>query len=471
MRWLRETWQRLAEPSLLRRLLLAQLALLSVVWVALVGGLIWLSQSEDSVRSTVPALEATVSAVQALGDQPEVLQEVLSKIDVWNRFGDGEEDDPALRTGTVVWVAGERRFATEGLPDEALVRRPPGFYRFQSGGTNWLMLTEQRLANARGHPEATVSFIYSDAAMAALRAFSTSHVALLPLLVSMPLLVLPAWLSVRMALRPWRRLSAEVARRDAQDLSPVSTPTRQRELRPLVDALNRLLGEVREARERERRFVADAAHELRTPLAALQLYAQSLQPLIRAGSGERELAGMLRTSERSVRLVNQLLALMRSETQVEVASQPVELGALAQGVLAEAAALASQRRVVLDLEAEPGLWLDGEPDGLNSLFTNLVDNAIKYSPESGLVRLRLWRERGELHAELCDQGPGIAPQWRDAVLQRFTRVPDQAQSGSGLGLAIVATVLARHRGRLALDDAPGGGLRVQLIFPAAPRPA
>lgn len=460
--------RRALEPSVLRGLLLAQAGLIVLIWLGLVLSAVLEREmvTESDLAEVVPALEAVVLAAQALSDQPQALQQLLHKVDQWNRFGDGEQDDPHLRTAMIAWLDGRELFRTERLPAALGDASQLGLRKRKLDGESWHLLTVAG-EPAAGKPPVVLSFVYNTTGLQALLTPNSLRLVLLPLMVSLPLLILPAWLSVHLALRPWRRVAGELAGRGANELQPLALPARQRELRPLIEAMNRLLAEVREARSRERQFVADAAHELRTPLAALQLYAESLQPLVQDSRAAPVLAGMLKSTERSVHLAQQLLALMRSEAGPPTQPQRIELGALIQDVLAEAALLAHQRGITLDCESPGGLWTLGQLDGLTSLFTNLVDNALKYSPPCGCVRLRLSRAEAELCIEVCDQGPGIPQAWREQVLQRFTRVPDQAERGSGLGLAIVSTVLNRHRGRLALDDAPGGGLWVRVWLPAA----
>lgn len=454
-------WRRLIEPSVLRGLVLAQVVLASLLWLSLVGLVVWDSQQETVLHQSIPAMEAVVDAVEGLADRPEALERVLRRVDAWNRAGSGEQDDPTLSTGMLVWRGEQRIFASAGMPGELLQRHPEGLHKLASGERRWQVLTVRSAAE-----DIRVSLVYPDSFMAVVLTLNSRGYLLLPLIVSLPLLVLPAWLSVRWALKPWRRLSAEVARRDEQDLSPIALPARERELRPLLEAVNRLLGRLRGARARERRFVADAAHELRTPLSAMSLYAESLQRLTLPPSAAPLLRGMLRSGERATRLVNQLLTLTRSEADAQRPAERLDLAALAGDVLAEVALLGSARAVQLDCDLRGPLWMLGQAEGLGSLFGNLVENAIKYSPEGGRVTVRLWAEDGEIAALIDDQGPGIPPAWREQVLQRFARMPDQGQAGSGLGLAIVQSVLQAHGGRLALDDAPEGGLRVQLWLPA-----
>lgn len=462
-------WRRLSEPSMLRGLVLAQALLVCGIWALLLMIGVRSDLSEASALKLVPAAEAILSSAQHLADRPEALRQVLDKVDQWNRAEQGE-DDPLRRISLLAWREQQLLYATAGLPARFHGPYPPGLQRLDDGELGWQVLTVQATAPPAA-PAASadlrVSFLIprhlsmvllSDEGLAAL---------LLPLGFSLPLLIIPSWLSVRWALRPWRRLSEAVACRDANDLSPIHLKAREQELRPLLQAINRLLNELREARARERRFVADAAHELRTPLAALRLYADSLAALAQDPSQRPLWRGMERSSERAIHLVNQLLSLLRSDTQGQQAEkQSLDLAQLLPEVMAEVELQARQRHISLSCETYgESLRMEGHADGLYSLFSNLLENAVKYSPAHSGVHVRLWAEAEALCASISDQGPGIPEAWRKAVLERFTRLPGESQAGSGLGLAIVQSVLQAHGGQMRLDDAPGGGLCVSLRLP------
>jgi two-component system sensor histidine kinase QseC len=243
-----------------------------------------------------------------------------------------------------------------------------------------------------------------------------------------------------------------------------------------VDNINALMQRLRESGERERRFIADAAHELRTPIAAMRVNVEALQAQRSLSERQNELlSGVLRSSDRATRLVGQLLRLMRSNAETPVAiQQPLQFDALVQERLAEMAALAQARKVELELvvqtqQAGAALLVRGESEDLMSLVDNLIDNATKYSPPGEAVQVELDRNGGWAMLTVTDRGPGIAPALRERVFDRFYRSPDQTQTGSGLGLAIVKAVVEKNRGRVVLEDAPGdiGGLRVTVYLPLA----
>jgi two-component system OmpR family sensor kinase len=287
-----------------------------------------------------------------------------------------------------------------------------------------------------------------------------------------PLLMLVVWWVVGSSLRPVARVRAQVAQRQPDDLSEVSETALPDEIRPLVRELNLLFGRVRHAFDMQTRFVADAAHELRTPLAALKLQAQNLQ---RAGGDDaaRDLA-IRRLSagiDRATRLVEQLLVLARQQDGPQgggaaVTHTSVVPADLVRAELAELAPLAQARRIDLGLgDAVPGAIL-GNEEALRILLRNLVDNAIKYTPEGGTVDVAL-RQPDAQHLVLSveDSGPGIPEDERERAFDRFYRVSGAPASGSGLGLAIVKSIAQQHGATVSLSSSARlGGLRVDVGF-------
>ena len=291
-----------------------------------------------------------------------------------------------------------------------------------------------------------------------------------PILWMAPLLMLVAWWVVSASLRPVDRLRAQVAQRQADDLAVVAEDGLPDEIAPLVQELNLLFSRLRSAFEAQQHFVADAAHELRSPLAALRLQVQGLQrardEATRAVALERLLAGI----DRSTHLVEQLLLLARQQASVSIglSGQTVELSRLTEGCLSDAAAQAQQKGIDLGLTKAQAGSVFGQVDALRILLRNLLDNAIRYTPAGGRVDVAVTidRERAVLSVE--DSGPGIGLADRLRVLDRFYRVQGAAEGGSGLGLAIVAAIAEAHHAEFQLGDSPSlGGLQVCVVFPAA----
>ncbi|WP_454733967.1 MULTISPECIES: sensor histidine kinase [Cupriavidus] len=291
-----------------------------------------------------------------------------------------------------------------------------------------------------------------------------------PLLLLLPLLGWLVWVAVGRGLRPLREIAAGVRQRDANALSPLAVTSMPDEIAPLTEALNQLLARLSHAIDTQRAFVADAAHALRTPLAALQLQAQLVE---RADSAEarREAVGKLRQGlERLTHLVAQLLTLARQEPGAAApAHEPVDLRALAGGVVAEMTQAALDRGIDLGVDAGgaagPAL-VRGDADALRILLTNLVDNALRYVPPGGKVDVAATGGAGSVELVVRDDGPGIPAAERERVFDRFYRVPEAPTGGSGLGLAIVAEIAQSHGARVLLEDA-APGLRVRVVFPAA----
>lgn len=296
-----------------------------------------------------------------------------------------------------------------------------------------------------------------------------------PLLLLLPLLGWMVWLAVGRGLRPVREIARQVGKRDANALSPLAVAEMPAEIAPLTEALNLLLARLSDAIDTQRAFIADAAHALRTPLTALQLQAQLVE---RADNepARREAVGNLREGlERLTHLVTQLLTLARHEPGAAVAGQqPVALHELAATVVGEMTQAALDRHIDLGVDATEGrdgeaagLTVHGDPDALRILLTNLIDNALRYVPAGGKVDVRVQRaDAGRVALIVADNGPGIPPEQRARVLDRFYRLPEAPSGGSGLGLAIVDEIAQVHRATLALEDNEPG-LRVRMVFPAA----
>ncbi len=299
----------------------------------------------------------------------------------------------------------------------------------------------------------------------------------LPLLLAAPLLAAALWWLISLSLRPLARVARQVAQQDAGTLQPLPAVDLPDEVAPLVAALNALLVRLGQAWAGQRAFVADAAHELRSPLTALKLQAQVLQRLDRAGADaathRAALDALVAGVDRAGRLVEQLLTLARHEPgaaphQPAATPQAVDLPALLRQVLADSAApLAAARGSQIKLEADEAIHVPGDAAALAVLVRNLVDNALRYSPPGGQVLLRLAGTPAGPLLTVDDSGPGIPPAERERVFERFVRGAVSAEaSGSGLGLAIVLSIARRHGASVVLADAPLGGLRVAVQWPA-----
>jgi two-component system, OmpR family, sensor kinase len=296
---------------------------------------------------------------------------------------------------------------------------------------------------------------------------------LMPVAVMAPVLMLMVWWVVSSSLAPVSRAREQLAQRQPDDLSEIDPTGLPDEVRPLISELNHLFERLRQAFDAQTRFVADAAHELRSPLSALKLQVQGLQRARDEPSRERAASRLVAGIDRAARLVEQLLNLARQQahqTRAEPA-QATDLSALAADMVAEAAPAAFARQIDLGLPRADTGRLDGHPDALRMLLRNLVDNAIKYTPPGGRIDVQVLREPGRLSLLVDDSGPGIAAADHEAALARFHRLPEASDGpaqGSGLGLAIVKAIADLHAAQLSLAHSDAlGGLRVRVDFPVS----
>jgi two-component system OmpR family sensor kinase len=292
---------------------------------------------------------------------------------------------------------------------------------------------------------------------------------LMPMLLLIPLLAaLIAWALAR-GLAPLREASRSVSDRDVSRLDPLPTEGVPRELAPLVEQINALLARLAASLDAQRRFLADAAHELRSPVSALALQAQLAQraqtPTARAAALEELRQG----TERTRRLVQQLLDFARLEPGVPIAPfVPVDLARVTRDVVGQYAAQADEAGVDLGAEAPAPAWVLGIEAELQSLVANLIDNALRYAPSGTPVTASVSPSGQGITLSVVDAGRGIPAGERARVFERFHRLPGDETPGSGLGLSIVKAIVERHRGTITLEDAnpaldpPGLAARVTL---------
>lgn len=290
-----------------------------------------------------------------------------------------------------------------------------------------------------------------------------------PIAVMAPLSMLLVWWVISSSLAPVQRVRRQVSERQADDLDEVSEAGLPDEVRPLVHELNLLFARVRQAFDAQKSFVADAAHELRSPLAALKLQVQGLQRASDDGTRELAVARLHAGIDRATRLVEQLLVLARHQASAAGGQrpQPVALSELARQAVADIAGAAQSRRIDIGVSRADEGAFPGHLDAARILVRNLLDNAVKYTPEGGTVDIEVQRSGDAWLLEVQDSGPGIDEVDRERVLDRFYRVAGSQATGSGLGLAIVKSIADLHGAVLTLDrSARLGGLCASVRFPA-----
>lgn len=299
---------------------------------------------------------------------------------------------------------------------------------------------------------------------------------LTPLLVALPVLALLAWILVGSALAPLRRVVQEVSYRAPTSLQAIDQHDAPREIESLVQALNTLFARVRSVMARERQFTADAAHELRTPLAALKTQLQVAQQRISDDDAQAALQGSLHGVDRATHTVEQLLNLARADARQarEQGMEQLDLTELAIDCVASLSQAAFERNIDLGVDAGDHVNVHGDPSALQVLLRNLVDNAVRYTPRGGTVTVAVGEDAGAAWLRVSDNGPGIAEEEHDRVFDRFYRGNREQLTGivgSGLGLSIVDRIVRLHDARIALGPGlDGTGLGVTVSFPAGTAP-
>ena len=277
-----------------------------------------------------------------------------------------------------------------------------------------------------------------------------------------------AWLGVARGLRPLEHMRTELLGRSPRDLRPIAETAAPAEIRPVVDAFNELLGHLRDASTLQQRFLANAAHQMRTPLAGLQMHLELLLRRELPADVRAELHRMHSATVRAGRLANQLLALAKAESAPDHGRplETIDLMAVGDGAARDWFSKAIAQKIDLGFALSPA-FIKGDPLLIPELLDNLIDNALRYTPAGGAATVSTGVLDGMPYLAVEDTGPGIAASERAKVVERFYRIPGTSGDGSGLGLAIVKEIVDRHAGILEIDGREGSsGARVRVCFPA-----
>ncbi len=358
-----------------------------------------------------------------------------------------------------VWKDDELLAESLSAGDLGTAIAPPGFSRMQIGDTEWHFYVHvDDISNitveVAEHAEVRTELI--------LKILSS---VLVPAVIFVPVILFLVWFGATRSLKPMITLARQVNQRSAADLTPLQAERIPREVSPFITALNRLFVRVQKALRTEREFTDNAAHELRTPLAAMKTQVQVLQRDATFDAEQREgLANLVESIDRATRMVEQLLAFARLQHMHEGIA-PVDLGQLTRDVLEELSPLVSKRDQALRVETGPGVVVTGSAAALNILVRNLIDNAIKYTPRGGNIAVRIMPERGRPALVIDDSGPGIPAEHREQIFDRFYRIANEEDSGgSGLGLAMVRWIVEMHKAEIVLENLRPQGLRVKVLF-------
>ena len=427
------------------RLLLSLLAVLVIAALAMGGSVYW-----NVLRQTESLFDYQLRQMAlSLRDQGEI----------------APEDARALADGQLDYVIqiwredGHEVYATQ-LQTEPPARAVLGFADIPAGGIVWRTFGVE--ARDRVIQVAQPQNVrHSRAAQAALRS-------VVPLLAVAPALALVIGWLVSRSLAPLQRLAVEVRARDSGSLQALPVANLPDEVLPLVQSLNALLERLGASLAAQRHFVGDAAHELRSPLTALKLQVQVMRRAPDDAARDEAARALTAGVDRATRLVEQLLALARSEAGPPREATWAPLAELVRQAMADVAPLADARGTTLELDVADGaeaVTVSGDAD-VAVLARNLIDNAVRYSPPGGHVSVWIGSDAAPV-LQVDDDGPGIPESDRELVFDRFVRRDNAAdQTGSGLGLAIVRQVALRQGAHVALGDSPAGGLRVRVTWPA-----
>ena len=452
-------------PTIRLRLLLVLLSLFTAAWLVLLGAVHWKSRHEaeevyDAHLARVAHLLLGLAVHQArTGGSDGAMAEEVEELD--ELF---PQQEYAARPIFQVWRHDRLLMRSSRAPREPLAQWI-GLGERSIAGDSWRIFEES---------EPSLGIEVMVAEETAVREEMIDEISLqsvYPALIALPLLALLIWLGVGRGLGPLARVAEEVAARSPHNLEPVSLERCvPGEVAPLVERINGLLERLDDALERERRFTADASHELRTPLAILKTQAQVASRAADAESRDHALSQILAGVDRTTHLVTQLLTIARLDPDGEAMERlPVSLRRLAAEAVAEGTGSALEKGIELGLAEGPALERPVNEGALRILLRNLVDNAVRYTPEGGEVEVAVVEIEGDAVLRVDDSGPGVPEEARARLFERFHRAGRNDAYGCGLGLSIVQRIAELHDAEIRLADAPLGGLRVELRLPAAPR--
>lgn len=439
-----------------------QLQLLA--WALTFVGAVWLILSVVAWREAESEAEELFDAHLA---QTAALLVILSR----EESGDLPEELPshryARKVAFQIWTdKGKLLARSTTAPREPLTDQSKGFSDRRIDGRYWRIYSKH---DERHHHQILVAETYE--ARNAVGKELAKHL-LMPLIFALPMLALGLVLLMRHHFKPLHRLATSIGQRSPDRLDPIALTGVPSEIQPIIEQTNRLLQRVSDSIDQERRFTADAAHEIRTPLAVIRTYAQVAVAATDPEERQRALLSVVQASDRATHLLAQLLTMARLDNEALTRNfVACDLRKIAVDVIADITPQALEQQVEVMLDEGSAAWVRGEPALLAVLLRNLIDNAIRYSPSGTFVAVTIKRTKDEVRLTVSDQGPGIPEAERERVLSRFTRLSGNAAPGSGLGLSIAHRIAQIHGSTLTLQDGPGEyGLSVCVSFLATTPP-
>ena len=444
--------------SIGRQMILILLGAFFIVWILATSFTVYNvrnnieSSLDEQLESGANIIwERTVESVKLETDLVEALESVRS---IYRRF-----DSLAYQ----IWDGPILLNKSDNAPDTRMSNRP-GFRDGPMNDTNWRFY--YRVDDIEGYDVVVaVSDNFSGRA-AAIVAVSTTW----PILVALPFVGLAIFFGVKRGLRPLRELESQIIARSPTQMSPIDDESVPLEVKGIVRSLNSLLHRLEDAIEGERRFTSNASHELRTPLAAIEVQSQVALRSDDDAERKKALNQISHSVDRATRLVSQLLTLARLDPETASSlHHELDLRRIVEEEVAEASQSALDKKIDIGMDAPESGLIMGDPDALSILIRNLLDNAIRYTPEGGEVTAAIRNAGGHVFLSVVDNGPGIPADERPKIFDRFYRMAGSKSSGAGLGLSIVQRIAELHQAEIRLSENPAGqGLVASVAFPQSP---
>ena len=442
--------------SIGRRMILILLGAFFIVWVLATSFTVYNVRStiEDSLDEQLESganiiWERTVEAIKLEKDLGTSLESVRS---VYRRF-----DSLAYQ----IWDGDTLLNKSDNAPDTRMSFERPGFRDGRMNDANWRFY--YRVDDIDGLDVIVgVADNFSGRA-AAIVAISTTW----PILLALPFIGLAIFFGVRRGLRPLRELESQIIARSPTQMSPIDDESVPLEVKGIVRSLNSLLHRLEDAIEGERRFTSNASHELRTPLAAIEVQSQVALRSEDEAERKKALDQISRSVDRATRLVSQLLTMARLDPETAASlHHELDLRRIVEEEVANASQSALDKKIDIGMDAPESGLIMGDPDALSILARNLLDNAIRYTPEGGEVTAAIRNAGGHVFLSVVDNGPGIPAEERSKIFDRFYRIAGSKSSGAGLGLSIVQRIAELHHAEIRLSENPAGqGLVASVAFP------
>lgn len=457
--------------SFMRRLIVSQIVAMGLCWSGLLVGLfVVMSRFENGDLDRRMSYFAAILAetASAARDQPVQMMERLKAVEAVFVNGVIEELESARHYAASYQVIDreDRVLFSVGIAGDAAWSSAPGFGEHIDHGTHYRTVLVRSADGAVSVLVAESDAVRWASVWPMLRLIGISQLAIF-----LACILVLYW-SGRRGVRPIGDMARSVANRRAGELAPIRDQIGYRETAPLIAAFNELLARESRRLDTERGFLADAAHELRTPLAALMTMADRVvdspdEATRRAAA--RRLDG---ASQRIAHLLSQLLMTARIDASSAFSElESVDAAELTRHALADLVPNARKKDLTLSFDGPECAFVSANSQGLRAIVDNIVDNAIRYTPSGGNVQIRLGVEEDVVQLEIKDDGPGIAPEHHDAVFERFFRIPGNEEEGGGLGLAIVRRLVLAYGGRVQLARGLAGrGLCVAVKLPSAAQP-